>query len=45
MRIAPDGIILDDPPIAVHNTIYTSKFTLTANGPEWLVTVQSSGAG
>ncbi|UCH74375.1 MAG: PKD domain-containing protein, partial [Rhodospirillales bacterium] len=45
VRVAPDGTVLDTPPIAVHNTQYRANFELTANGGEWLVVLQSTGAG
>jgi PKD repeat protein len=45
VRIAPDGTILDTTPITVATTMYESRFVLTANGTEWLVASQSTGAG
>ena len=45
VRVAADGTVRDDPPIVVHTTQYRSNFVLTANGSEWLVVLQSTGAG
>jgi len=50
MRIAPDGTILDPDAIAIHNTMNQAKYSLTTNslpavGAEWLIAVQSNGAG
>jgi len=45
VRIAPDGTVLDDPAIAVHNSGDKSNFALTANGTEWLVTAHGVHSG
>jgi hypothetical protein len=45
VRIAPDGTILDDPAIMIHNSSDKSNFVLTPNGIEWLVTAHGVHSG
>jgi len=43
VRVAPDGTVLDDPPIAV--LPFSSSFALAANGGEWAVVGQDDAGG
>ncbi len=44
VRVAPDGTVLDDPPIVVHNNeSYYSNAVLEGGGGDWVVVFQANG--
>lgn len=44
VRVAPDGTVLDDPPIVVHNNeSYYSNAVVEGGGSDWVVLFQTNG--